>query len=169
MNHQKNHKRSGFTLIELLVVFSIIGILSTVSIAGFSNYGRTQLLQTGASDVVSTLQVAKSRTQSQVKPTSCGTDKLNGYEVRICGLTGSVCSVPDTYELYVSCGVTKTRLSTKELAQGVSFSQSGTTSTTFLFQILTGGVNGNGTVVLRGDDQAIKTIVVSNNGTISLQ
>ncbi len=170
----KRIRNLGFTLIELLVVFSIIGILSTISLAAFANYGRDQRLNTAASDLISTLQQAKSRTQSQVKPSSCvASDILHGYEVQICGLTGSSCLSENTYGLYVKCG-TKTILvnnSVKSLPSGVLFANvgEGTTSTAFLFQILTGGVSGNGTIRLTGENDRQKTITVSNNGNISIE
>lgn len=164
----------GFTLIELLVVFSIIGILSTVSLAAFANYGRDQRLNTATSELVSTLQQAKSKTQSQVKPSACvASDILHGYEVQICGLTGSSCVSENSYRLYVKCG-TKTILvnnSIKNLPSGISFANigEGTTSTAFLFQILTGGVSGSGSIRLNGENDRQKTITVSNNGNISIE
>ena len=61
----------GFTLLELIVVFSIIAILSTIGLASFVNYSKAQILQGSANDIISTLNTAKSKAASQIKPNTC--------------------------------------------------------------------------------------------------
>lgn len=165
-----NRKNSGFTLIELLVVFSIIGILSTVSIASFANYGKEQQINSGATNLKSILQVAKSRTLNQVKPSSCtSTERLHGYEVRICGLSASSCITQNTFELYVSCGTSKDFISRHKLPETISFDEQGTTTNVLLFKVLSGGVDGSGQIKLVDNGDRSKTVTVTNNGNISIE
>lgn len=159
-------RRAGFTLIELLIVFSIIGIISTLSIASFVTYSRGATIRQAALDVAGLVREAKSRTQSQIKPSSC-TGTLQGYQVDICGLTGSTCQAANTYQLSVRCTGGNVTLVTKKLPANVSFSQSGTTSARFAFQVVTGGVTGAGAVVLSGFNTT-SVITVDNGGTIDV-
>jgi len=61
------HSSKGFTLIELIVAFSIISIISVVGFASFVTYSRTQAIDNEANQLVSTLNLAKAKAQSQVK------------------------------------------------------------------------------------------------------
>ncbi len=80
-------KSAGFTFIELIVVFSVIAILSSVGIASFVSYSRTQQLNSSSSELVTLINLAKSRSASQIKPNNIGicsnNATLEGYEVRI--------------------------------------------------------------------------------------
>lgn len=142
-------KNTGFTTIELLIVFSIIAILSMVGIAAFVNYSRTQALNTATSELVTLLNTARSRAQSQVKPSVCSTQELNGYEVRLCGIDSSECinSSGYNYELDVKCGGNPHLVEGKKLPANITFSDvvyppsSGKPS--YLFTVLNGGVDVN--------------------------
>lgn len=168
MKRNIQKKRQGFTLIELLVVFSIIAIVSSVSVASYVSYNRSQTLKFSASDIATLLTQAKSRAQSQVKPEVCGSSPLEGYEVRICGLTGSACAEEGTYALYVHCGSLEEEITTKSLPDPLQFSQADTTSTSFLFRVLHQGVLGTGTIGITAFDQ-MAVISVNSAGTISVQ
>ncbi|MDO8620792.1 MAG: prepilin-type N-terminal cleavage/methylation domain-containing protein [Candidatus Levybacteria bacterium] len=161
-------KNYGFTLIELIVAFSVIALLSTVGIASFVSYSRNQALVVSAKDLVNTLNLAKSRSLSQVlEPSQCSGQSLIGYEVRLCGLLTSSCPplADYSYELNVVCsGIIVPPIETKKLPPGVSFDNA-TQTTSFLFPILTGGVKGSGAIVLSGYGQT-KTVTVSNSGVI---
>lgn len=149
----------GFTLIELIVVFSVIVILSTVGIAAFVNYSHTQALNTAVLDSVSMLNVAKSRAMSQVKPgESCLTQSLDGYQVTI--------SAPQEYSLYAICGGNTVLIERKNLPANISF-RSGTQES-FLFHILTGSVESEGTITIDGYGRT-KTITVFSNGRIVME
>lgn len=143
---------AGFTLIELLVVFSVAAILGGIGIAGFSSYNDSQILTQTTNDVVSMLQTAKSRAQSQYKPAGC-TDTLLYYKVTI--------SSP-TYTLTAVCGSTNLDLSSKTLPGGMTFSISRSVN----FYPLLGGAYSSGSIVLNKGSVS-KTITVSGNGNIT--
>lgn len=158
----------GFTLVELVIVMTIIAILATVSLASLANYSQSQAVKQATYDLQTTMRLAKSYAQSQVKPQSCGASVLNGYRVDICGLAGSTCATTDTYQLSVICGSIATVQTTKKLPQHVSFQQSGTTSVSYIFPLLTSGVTGAGSVVLNGFNRT-NMVTVSPQGAISIQ
>ena len=133
-NHQSsiiNHKSSeGFTLLELIVVFSVIAILSTIGIASFVTYSRTQALDSATLQFENTVNQAKSESLSQVKPDTCP-GQLSGYEVDILNST--------QYSMSVICG--STIGTTTTLPTNISFT---TPPATVFFPVLSGGVQVTG-------------------------
>ncbi len=158
---------SGFTLIELLVVISIIGIISSVTLASLGNFNKANSLKQTASQLASFLSDAKSRSLSQLKPTGCNGD-LSGYTVDFCLNTGGSCTSVDSYVLSVTCGGTKTKLVTRRLPSAVHFTSSGTTSSSYTFGILNGGVTGSGRTIISGYGTTA-SVVVSQTGAVSIQ
>ena len=159
-----NLRHGGFTLIELIVVFSVIAIISTIGVAAFVGYSRTQTLNQAAIDLSTTLSTAKSRASSQIKPPAQCTSlmTLNGYSVTI--------NIPaKTYSLNVVCSGTTFVLTTTTLPTGISFNLASgtppTTTTNVFFAILTSAVSGTGNIVLSGYSQT-KTITVDSLGVI---
>lgn len=161
---------AGFTLIELVVAFSIIAVLSTIGVAAFLNYSRSQTLQQATNDLITTLNVAKSKAIAQIKPNDarCLPDKvLSGYKVVL--NTGQ-------YTLYAVCGngvnvpippATDTTPITAKLPKGVSFDSSMTLPMTITFGVLTGGVVGSGSIILDGVGVTTgKTITITKGGLI---
>ena len=152
--------QGGFTLIEIIIVCSVIGILSVLGIAAYNNYNQLQVLQTAANEVATTLNLAKSRALSQQKlgPCALTTRELSGYGVTI--------STPGTYRLNVFCsGVVGPQiLSSKSLPRDISF----TSSPSFFFEVLKGGVQTSGQVVLTGYGRT-KTVIVDSVGGIRVQ
>ncbi|MBI2622793.1 MAG: prepilin-type N-terminal cleavage/methylation domain-containing protein [Candidatus Levybacteria bacterium] len=137
-------KNSGFTLIELIVVVSILAILSTLGIAAFVNYSRTQALNAAALDVVTMLQTAKSRAQSQIKPGGvCASSPLDGYKVVICPGGCPVRATEYGYELNAVCAGNDELIEERILPRGICFrlcaSLSGRPEQSFFFSVLTGG------------------------------
>lgn len=122
----------GFTLIELIVVFAIIAIISTIAIASFVNYNKTQNLQVGVSELISTLTLARSKALSQTKPDICTNQILNGYQVVLSISTNS-------YELDVVCSNIATKIQSSNLPTNVTF-DSATTSSSFYFPVIVNGV-----------------------------
>ena len=80
--------RPAFTLLELLVVVSIMVLLTTFSIAGFSNYSRTQRLAQAAHSLETILKDAQVRALSSV-------DGLNwGIHLELNSGTAEIFSTP---------------------------------------------------------------------------
>lgn len=157
----------GFTLIELLVAISISAVLGTVGIAGFTTFNQNQVLETSANDLTTTLSLAKSRAQSQVKFGTCGPNcTLTGYAVNIDTASGEYTlslnrlSNPPIY------------IETKTLPSALVFNDSlgtpPTTSTSFFFPVMVGGVQGEGQVVISGYGRT-KTVSVNAMGGITVQ
>jgi len=173
---RKSFQESGFTIIELIVVFSIIAILSVIGVAAFVNYSRIQILEAAASDLSSTLLVAKSRAISQVKPSSqipqCDNSAiLNGYRVILCPTSSSdvLCTANNSYVLAVRCSNVDYRIKSSVLPKNVVFSPS-PTSLSFYFPVISSGVKGAGTITLTlTTDNNIRTITVDPIGGIQTQ
>jgi len=148
----------GFTLIEISVAVSILAVVTTMGIAAFVSYSRNQALQTSAYELSTTLNLAKSRAFSQVKPEQCLNQSLDGYRVLISALTG-------TYELDVICSGNIYKIKDGAFSKNVTVVQAQTTSTSFFFPVISGGVVGSGSVVLSGFGQT-RTIIVDSFGTV---
>lgn len=85
---RKDGFQGGFTLLELLVVVSIIALLTTVSVAGFSNFSRTQRLAQAVKSLENALIDAKSRALSSVDGLNWGAHlELNSGAVEIFSTT----------------------------------------------------------------------------------
>lgn len=150
-------KSLGFTLIELIVVISVAAVISVIGIAAFVSYNQTQLLNTAASDIANMFNLAKSRAASGVKPTTCSSSQsLNGYQILI-NITNR------TYELNAICSPAASLIVRNTLPNPIIFSSAD--PTTYLFQVLTGGLSANGarTIVLSGFGKT-KTITVDSLG-----
>ena len=159
MDEKRLSNNLGFTLIELIVVFSIMAILSSVGIASFVSYSRSQSIQTAASNLELTLELAKSRASSQVKPSQC-LGALSGYQVDILSVT--------TYSLSVFCPEV-------HLVQTVTLPDSGnikfdlgvgqTTTNSVFFPVITSGVRGSGNIILTGYNQS-RWVCIDSRGII---
>jgi len=156
-------RQKGFTLIELMVVLSVTAVLGTLGIAGFTTYNQIQVLQTATLDVVSVLNLAKSRSQSQIKPSSlCSSGSLEGYKVEI--LT------PKNYTLYLRCNELESSIDrrvegeAKVLPSDLNFAN----NISFFFPVQTGGVQTAGQIDISGYGRS-KAITVSSLGGVSVQ
>lgn len=157
--------QKGFTLIEISIVISILAIISTVGLASFVNFSRKQALQSSGDQLATMFNLAKSRAFSQVKPQECTNQPLNGYKVVISETNNS-------FELDAVCSGNVFKISENSLSQGLSFSGSDTTSTSFFFPVISGGVvisgvipGSPGSVVLSGFNMK-KTITVDSIGNV---
>lgn len=165
---------SGFTLIEIIVVFAIIAILSVIGVAAFVNYSRIQTVENAASELSSTLLLAKSRSISQVKPTSsvpqCDANAvLNGYKVILCPTATSdiLCNSDNSYVLAVRCSDADYRIQTGVLPKNVTYNPS-PSSMSFFYPVISSGVQGSGNISISGYG-FMKTITVNLIGGIEVQ
>ena len=168
----------GYTILELIVVFAIIAILSTIAIAAFVNYGKAQSLQTSASELTSMLNLARSRSLSQIKPSQCPTSpdptqnqNLKGYQVVIT-------TVSNKYRLDAVCSGSLVVGVEKPLPVNITFDSSIGTSVVFLFPVLVNGVKVTiddsliaptpltTTITLKGYDGQTKDVKVDSGGGI---
>lgn len=161
----------GFTLIETIIVFAVISILSTIAIASFVNYNKTQNVQVAYSELTATLALARSRALSQAKPTICSDNNLilNGYKVILD-------IISNKYYLKATCSGTDYLIQTANLPKNVIFDGNiaKTTSTLFYFSVITNGVTfdpPNPTsasiyIYLTGNVNNNRTITVDSTGTI---
>lgn len=155
-------KSKGFTLIELMVVLSVTAFLGTLGIAGFITYNQIQILQSASSDVVTVLNLAKSRAQSQVKLSALcsSSETLDGYRVEILA--------PKNYTLYLHCSGNdrKVEEEAKVLARDVKFDS----NVSFFFPLQSGGVQVPGTITItHSGNGRSKTITVNSLGGVSIQ
>ena len=155
--------QKGFTLIELIVTLSVISVLGILGIAGFVRYNQVQVLQAAASDITTTLNLAKTRSLSQVKlGSSCtSAQTLEGYQV-------DLSIQAKTYTLSIRCSGFLSQISSKTIPATISFRTPDTTSTSFFFPILTGGVVGAGNIVIT-DGKQDKIITIDSLGGISIK
>lgn len=144
-----------------MVVISITAILGTLGIAGFTNYNQAQVLQASSNEVITMLNLAKSRAQSQIKPSAlCSSGSLYGYSV--------VISIPRRYTLYLRCSVggdIEIDEQDKFLPTNLSFGA----NSSFFFPVQTGGVQASGQFTISDSDGKTKTITVNSLGGVSVQ
>lgn len=167
-NHfPKRRQYPGFTLIEIVVASALLMTVTVVGIVNFNHYSESQKINSTVLDLSLMLQKARSRAQSQAKPSniaSCQENSLKGYEVRICGLEMS-CPTGDSYGLYVHCGTSIEPINIKEIPDQIRFGSGSDTS--FYFEVLKGTVNEGIVVLVSGATH--KTIKVNNLGSITTQ
>ncbi|RJQ37116.1 prepilin-type N-terminal cleavage/methylation domain-containing protein [Candidatus Microgenomates bacterium] len=163
----------GFTLIEIVIAFSIMAIVSMIGLAAFVDYSRSQSLNNAVNGLVTMFNKAKSSAQSQVVPASC--ISFQGYKVLICSgpSVSEPCNSNDDYEMDAVCGRTNVLIeSIKFTDNNVGFDTSSTTSTSFLFKALSGGVDlsagiNTGVVRINGFGNH-KDISVNKSGNITV-
>jgi type IV fimbrial biogenesis protein FimT len=62
MNHRRSRNRvqAGFTLVEAMIVIAIFGLLTTIALPSFSEFGRSQRIRAAGFDLVGDLLLARS-------------------------------------------------------------------------------------------------------------
>jgi prepilin-type N-terminal cleavage/methylation domain-containing protein len=154
---KKNPNSSGgFTLIELIVVITVIGILSTVGVASFVEYSRTQIVRTAVAEYVTILNTARSRTFSQVKPSACTDKIMDGYTVTV--------TSESTYEFRAECGDANPLVELKTLPPTLTFSEP---FPSYFFHLLTGGVTGFGNTTISGYGRSEVITVTAAGGVLT--
>lgn len=146
---------NGFTLIELVIVVSLIGVLFGLTFVSYRNFSDRQAMKAAVGQLRDTLEFAKSRADSQVKPQVCILNgyTLDGYKVQLCNL-GDACSLSGDYEIRVVCSGTSYPVdsvtSFRKLPDKISFNKEKTKPTSFFFKVLSRGVDQPGTIDLEG-------------------
>lgn len=161
--------QKGFTLIELLLVLTVSVFIAIMSLSGFSRFTNDRTLDNGTLDVITFLQIARSRAQSQVKPgtiVACQTAPLVGYEVTLCNFPGAFCSTPGGYELRIVCGAASSVIAAKKLPLGVNFLS--TTLGKYQFRSINGSSDA-GSIVLRATSGKTKQIDITAMGNINIR
>ncbi len=165
----------GFTFIELIIVMSITAILSTLGIASFLSYSRTQDLQQSTYLLNTYLQTARANVMAQVKPVGICSGSLQSYQVLVCckggGTSCPTCLSPNNIELDVTCGNNQPSVVMSALfPPDISIDDGKTTERSFVFIPLTGGVksiSGSVIVVLNNTiTKASQTITVTSSGVV---
>ncbi len=160
-------------MIELIVVFSITAILSTIGIASFVSYSQQEAVITSAAEAKTMIAKAKSLTTSQVKPSQCtANQQFGGYKVLFCCNSGGscpACQLTGDYELQVVCAGNPIAIDSRTFPSKVTVDNgvSNTTSRSFWFQPISGGVIGTGKVSITGIGYSkLQTITVTSTGVI---
>ena len=148
----------AFTLVELLIIFAISSTIAGIGLSSFSSYNRSQVFGSGLTDFSSYLNTAKSRAMSQVKPASCGSNPLDGYEVAVV-VSGS------QYTMSARCSGIVVEVGRKNLPSQVTF-LSGSASS-ILFNVSTGIVTNPSAIVISGFGRT-STITIDKVGKISV-
>ncbi|HEV2339283.1 MAG TPA: prepilin-type N-terminal cleavage/methylation domain-containing protein [Patescibacteria group bacterium] len=168
---------AGFTLIELLIVFSVTAILSSIGIASFLSYSRSQDLRESTYNLQTYLQTARADVLAQVKPAGLCGGPLQSYEVFVCckggGSNCPICKSSDNIELDISCGGSTHVVMSKSFPSDVIIDNINTTNRSFVFTPISGIVSGltsNASIVLQGkavgSSQQNATITVTTTGVI---
>jgi len=171
-NPKKNGNcRNGFTLIEMVVAFSILAVLSTIGIAAFVNYSRSQAMQQATNDLRTALNTAKSLTATQTTNLTekngvtlvCPNDKsFQGYGININ-------SSSNNYNFYIKCSGNEIKSTVyKKLPDKITFDS--TSIDDIFFSVLTGGIVGSGDIVLNGSrlNLPLTTINIDSVGNIAV-
>ena len=160
----------GFTLIELITVVALMAFLSIVGIVAYRDYNQRQSLEAAAQDLATTIQLAKSRSISQVQPSECAevpSKSLDGYRINIPDL-----NQPE-YTLSAICEEVAYDIKTFKLPRGIEFDGATTISpgitlgSGVFFPIITLGVQSGGDIVIKGWNKRVK-VSVDSVGTIKV-
>jgi len=144
-----------------------MAVLSTIGVASFVSYSRAQTLQQASNGLVTTLNTAKARALSQVKPSICldaNKKIIEGYQVVLDGTNMS-------YDLLVLCNDAPYHIwsSPTKLPTGVTFDTTKWSSSlpkkvTITFLVLTGGFASDGGDIDTLDDATKGELIITLNG-----
>lgn len=137
-DHKNNTIHAGFSLVELVIVISLISIISGLGFISLRDYSVKQQVSETTNDIITSLRLARSRAQTQVKDTNdpaCQDNPLEGYEMAF------TCQSNDCgYMVYPVCGgINGEVIRTSTFPADVTVSAVGSQ---ILFRTLTGTVEG---------------------------
>ena len=149
---------NGFTLIELLIIFAVTGLLSAIGIVAFSTYNQQQIVTQAAAELKNNLRLAQGKAFSQEVPAACisAGRSLVGYEVSF--------SAERQYSISPRCAdVVEASIKSVTLQSTLTLTK--VPSGTILFKVITGAVDGSGTITVSGYNTS-KAITVTSGGSI---
>lgn len=86
----------GFSLIELLVVIVVTGVLLGGGLAAYTSFNDRQKVSNSGQQLYNDLRDAQGKAASNEKPETCGSELLEGYQLRF--------SCESRYVVEVMCG-----------------------------------------------------------------
>lgn len=146
--HQK-----GFTILEILIVVAILAILTSISLAAFVSYRKSQALKADTENVAGLLAQARSQTVSSKNASAYGVHFTSG--------SATLFTAP-TY----SAGAASNVVYTLTPGNALTTTLPGGTSA-LLFNRITGETNQSGTIEVKiTSETASSTISIYKTGTI---
>lgn len=152
----RHHGLRAFSLIELLIVVSIIGIVSTIVLAGLNNGKTEKELEGAAQQVVSALRDAQNKSLTGSQFIAATTPCSYRYT-----WSGGGSTIIYIYKSGSSCTQSAT-VSTLSLPNGVTFSGSGTVD----FSLPHGDTTA--TTIRLAKNGSTKTVCVRDGGLIEM-
>lgn len=96
MQAERANDQRGFTLVEMLVSLSIVGVMTSLAVAGWSGYAAASEHSGTRDTVVSALRAANQRAISEAKPYCVTFNPAAGtWETRRLSCTGAVVKGPE--------------------------------------------------------------------------
>ena len=151
----KSLYNKGYTLLEILISTAIIMGIVGGGIAVYRNFNDRQLLINAGREFTLTLRNTQKRAQSGEKPTVCGSETLNGWQITAVDTT--------SYTIEAVCGSLTSVPETMELPIGITFQ---TPSYQFLFTVITGRIDNPQVISIVSEAGDIYNVQVTAGGGI---
>lgn len=149
-NNVSISRSKGFTLIEVMVAVLILAMVTVGGIAAYSKVRDRRAVQADAANVVEFLRLTQRKALAGEKPSDCGTQTLQGYEVEV---------ETDNLTAAAVCGAVVTPEQTMNLLEATINS-----ATTVEFKVLNGGSTLQNFYVYKGSN--IYRVRVNESGAV---
>lgn len=162
---------TGFTLLEVTIIVIIITVLSSVSLAGYGNFNQNKRLEGAATELISTLELAKKKAVAIDKNlTVAGSDysscSLTNYKVSLNSATAYslVVNICDIGSCPLSSGCQDVTITSHTIPSGLTISP---TTGSVTFETRTGVATGLSSIsILHTNLNKTKTITIEASGII---